>query len=129
MGSVEVMTQKDRRTGRARERGKKRSNVSKKKKMTLDGPGYFGTTTEGNLGRTDSPPLHFRNTECEPIISSGLGLLGRYCWKEQSNKRLSAHTINRNPGEIDGNTTTMRARGAGGGQGLIRKDCVGFGEI
>ena len=63
---------------------------------------------------TDSPPLHLRNAECEPFIFSGLRLLGRYYFEKKSVKRLSAHTINSNPGEIGGKTTTIRVRGAGG---------------
>jgi len=81
------------------------------------------------LVRTDSPPLHLRNAECEPIIFSRLGLFCRYCFKRGVVERLSAHTINSNPGEIDENTTTMRVRGAGGAQRLIRTSAVTFGWV
>ena len=72
------------------------------------------TQQSRRLVRTDSPPLHLRNPVCEPFIFSGFRLLGRYCFEEKSVKRLSAHTINSNPGGIDGKTTTIRVRGAGG---------------
>jgi hypothetical protein len=78
------------------------------------------------LVRTDSPPLHFRNAKCEPIISPGLGLLCRYCFKGKSDKWLSAQTINSNRGEIDGNTTTIRACGAGDAQRHIHTSFRGF---
>ena len=40
-------------------------------------PGQSGRM--GDVVRTYSPPLHLRNTECEPIIFSGFRRLGRYC--------------------------------------------------
>ena len=58
--------------------------------------------------RTDPPPLHLRNTIREPIISSRLGLLGRYCSESRSSDYQ--HTIN------SGLDTTTRERAVLGGR-------------
>jgi len=90
--------------------------------------GIFGHNNQV-LVRTDSPPLHLRNAEFKPVIFSRLRLLGRYCFKRGVVERLSAHAINSNPGEIDGNTTTTRVYGAGGAQRPIRTSTVTFGWV
>ena len=45
-------------------------------------------------------------------------------FQRKSFKRLSAHTINSNPVETDGNTTTIRVRGAEGAQRPIRTSTI-----
>lgn len=74
--------------------------------------------------RTDSPPLHLRNPKRKPIISSGLGFLGRYCSESRSDDYQ--HTINSSRGKIDGNTTKTRVRGARGAESLIHTNAITF---